>query len=110
MIWLPQLLAGLMLAWGLLPFNPYGYYIVLRWFCCGTFCFLAFRAFEQGRTNWVWILGILAALYNPVFRTSMSRGSWAAVNIATIGIAAVSVFALEARGAKARPAEPSGRP
>lgn len=42
-IWVPQLVAALMLLWGLNPENPYGYYILLRWVCCGIFAYLGLQ-------------------------------------------------------------------
>jgi len=98
-IWVPQLIAGLMLAWALNPANPYGYYILLRLVCCGIFAYLAFRAFEQGHQGWVWVLGVTAALYNPVLRVHLTRDVWSVVNVVTIGIAVASVFALKRGGA-----------
>lgn len=46
-IWLPQLVAGLMLLWALNPENPYGYYTLLRWVCCGIFAYLGFKGYEH---------------------------------------------------------------
>lgn len=89
-----------MLLWALNPENPYGYYILLRWVCCGIFAYLAFRSFGQGRQGWVWVLGITAAVYNPIFRVHLTREIWSVVNVVTIGIAVASVFALRVRGEK----------
>lgn len=97
-IWVPQLVAALMLLWALNPENPYGYYILLRWVCCGIFAYLAFRGIEQGLQGWSWVLGITAAMYNPILRVHLTREIWSVVNVATVGIAVASVFALKRRG------------
>jgi hypothetical protein len=69
--------AGLYIAWlvvaGLLVFaaverHPYSYYTLLRWICCPVFAYSAFAAYEKNRVLWVWVFGVLAALYNPIFR------------------------------------------
>ena len=73
-IWVPQLLASLMLLWALNPENPYGYYILLRWVCCGVFAYLAFKALDQGHQGWVWVLGITAAVYKARSLECTSRG------------------------------------
>jgi hypothetical protein len=96
-IWIPQTLAGVMLLWALKPDNPYGYYILLRWVCCGVFAYLAFQALEQEKQEWVWILGIIALIYNPIFRVHLNRELWSIINIATIGVAVVSIFTLRKR-------------
>ena len=102
-IWVPQLVAALMLLWALNPENPYGYYILLRWVCCGIFAYLAFRAVEHGHQSWVWVLGITAAVYNPILRVPLTRELWSVVNVVTIGIAVASVFALKRRGEGEKP-------
>jgi hypothetical protein len=84
---LPNAVVGLvvlLLFWALLPINPYTYYISLRWVCCPTLAYLCWAAFAQGRTDWALGLGIGALLYNPLARVSLSRGIWAAINLATI--------------------------
>ena len=96
-IWIPQLIACGMLLWALNPGNSYGYYILLRWICCGIFAYLAVQASKQEKEEWTWILGITAAIYNPIFRVSLNRELWSAVNIVTIGIAAVSIFVVNRR-------------
>lgn len=86
----PQLYVILMLLWALYPGNPYGYYILLRLVCCPVFAFLAYRAYEDGKTGWVWVLGVLAVIYNPFARVHLTREIWAVINIASIAVAAVS--------------------
>jgi len=103
-IWVPQLVAGLMLLWALNPENPYGYYVLLRWVCCGIFAYLAFKGYEQGHQGWVWVLGITAALYNPILRVHLTREIWSVVNVITIGIAVVSIFVLRFKNDKSDPA------
>jgi hypothetical protein len=93
-VWAPQFIASLMLLWALNSDNPYGYYILLRWVCCGVFAFLAFKAFGQEQQGWAWVLGITAAIYNPIFRVHLTREVWTVVNLITIGIAVASIFAI----------------
>ena len=81
-----------MLLWALNPTNPYGYYILLRWVCCGIFIYLATQANACEKKSWAWILGITAVVYNPIIRIHLTREIWIAVNIATIIIAIISIF------------------
>ena len=96
-IWIPQTVASVMLLWALNPDNPYGYYILLRWVCCGIFAYLAFQALELEKQSWVWTLGITAVIYNPIFRIHLNRELWSVINVVTIGIAIVSIFALRTK-------------
>ena len=91
-IWIPQVPVIGMLLWALTPENPYGYYVLLRWVCCGVFAYLAFHAFERTKRDWVWILGITTLIYNPIFIVHLSRGIWQVVNVVTIVIAVTSIF------------------
>lgn len=94
-IWVPQTIVGGMLLWALNPNNPYGYYILLRWVCCGVFAYLTFQTLEHEKQGWAWVLGITALVYNPVFRVPLGRELWVIVNVVTIGIAVVSIFAFK---------------
>lgn len=96
-IWIPQTVASIMLLWALEPGQPYGYYILLRWVCCGVFAYLAVQAYKQGLEDWVWVLGITAAVYNPIFRIHLTREIWSVVNIVTIGIALASINKLKSK-------------
>ncbi len=94
--WLPQAIAGGMLLWALYPGNPSGYYTLLHWVCCGTLIYLAYKAVSLKRQIWVWILGVTALVYNPIFRLHLGE-LWFAINIITAGIVVVSIFTLKIR-------------
>ena len=85
----------LMLLWALNPLNPYGYYILLRWVCCAVFVYLAIQAWNIEKQGWVWILGVTAAIYNPILRIHSTREMWSIVNLITIGLAVASIFVLK---------------
>jgi hypothetical protein len=97
-IWVPQLIAGVMLAWALNPHNPYGYYILLRWVCCAVFAYLAFQALAQEQQSCVWVLAMTAVVYNPIIRIHLTREIWSVLNAITIGIAVTSIFTVKLRG------------
>ena len=99
-IWVPQCIVSLMLLWALNPDNPYGYYILLRIACCAVFAYLARKAFHLERQGWVWILGIMAVVYNPIIPVHLTREIWALVNVLTIGIAVASIFAIRVKDEK----------
>lgn len=84
-----------MLLWALNPDNPYGYYILLRWVCCAAFAYLALKAFSLQKIGWVWVLGVMAVVYNPLIRIHLTREIWSVINLITIGIACGSIFVLK---------------
>jgi hypothetical protein len=83
-----------LLAWGLLPINPYGYYLFLRVVVCGITAYLAFQAHETRKIGWCWTLGITAIIYNPVIRVHLTREVWSVLNVATIAILVATVWTL----------------
>ena len=102
-MWMPQAIAIPMLLWALYPQNPYGYYILLRWVCCGVFTFLAFQAIAHEMHGWTWVLGTTALVYNPVFRVHLTREMWSVINVATVAIAISSIFFIRVKAAKNEP-------
>ena len=91
-IWLPQIIASLMLLWALNPSNPYGYYILLRYVCFTVFLYLTYLAYENDKFNWIWIMGISTLIYNPIIRIHLNREIWSIINVISIVIVLTSIF------------------
>ena len=89
-----------MLLFALNKENPYEYYIVLRWVVCAVFAYLATQAFKQSKSEWVWILGFVAGLYNPILPVHLTREIWTVINILAVAISIGSVIALSKKGKK----------
>lgn len=89
-----QLVAIGMLLYALAPWNPYGYYVLLRLVLCGVAIYLAVQAYRQMSLGWAWTFGIAAATYNPFIQVHLTRQIWSFVNLATIALIAVSISAL----------------
>ena len=94
-IWQPQAVVSVMLLWALYPGNPYGYYTLLRFVCCGIFAYLAVQSLALEKQGWSWVLGITAVVYNPIIPIHLTREIWSVVNIVTIGIAVMTIFTLK---------------
>ena len=86
-----------MLLLALNPYNPHGYYILLRWVVCGLFAYLTFQAIDQKRTEWAWTLGITAAVYNPFISMHFGREIWSVLNLLTVGTAVGSILKLKGK-------------
>ena len=65
---------------------------LLRWICCPLFVYSAFAAYANKHGVWVWVFGLLATLYNPIFRVHLDRSNWIGLNWITVGIIAVAGF------------------
>lgn len=101
-IWIPQLIAILMLAKGISSSNPYGYYILLRIICCAACAYLCVQAVVLKDKYWTWMLGVTAFIYNPIFPVKMVRDSWTVVNILTIIVLGISVGILKRKAPSKR--------
>ena len=85
-IWLSLGLAGACVI--ALADWPYGYYQLLRLAVTGYAAWIAWQAFERGRTIWAWTFGFLVILYNPIIKIALDKDTWAFVNLATAAIIA----------------------
>ena len=94
-LWVPQAVSAAMLLWALYPENSYGYYILLRWIVCPCFVFAAVQAFKQEKISLVWVLGVSAAIYNPILSLHLNRGLWSVLNLAGIAVGCWSVVAFK---------------
>ena len=93
--WIPPAIVTPMLLWAFYPDNPYGYYTLLRCVCCAAFVYLAIKALVCDKTGWVWILGVMAVIYNPFIRIHLNREIWSVVNVVTIIVIWYSAFILK---------------
>ena len=61
---------------------PYGYYQLLRWFTCGVGAYGAYISYEKKKIEWVWILGVIALIFNPIFRFYFAKETWKILDFA----------------------------
>jgi hypothetical protein len=90
-----KIIAILMLFWAL-AHNPYGYYQILRWVIACVTGYSAYMAYEQGKTTWVWIFGIIAVLFNPIAPIYLARETWSVIDLIVAAILFASIFKLKA--------------
>jgi tetratricopeptide (TPR) repeat protein len=89
-LYLAWLVAAGMLVSAAVESHPYSFYTLLRWICCPIFAYSAFAAHERNRMPWVWVFGVLALLYNPLFRVHLDRSTWVGVNWATAAVIVIA--------------------
>jgi hypothetical protein len=68
---------------------PYSFYVLMRLTVCAISIYLTHKSFGAGRTVWVWVLGAVAVLFNPVLPMRMHRSDWS-----TLDLIAASIFVL----------------
>ena len=77
-----------MLLLGAAPM-PYGYYTLLRLAGCIVFAVAAFAALARRYATLPWVYGLMALVFNPVFKLHFPKELWALIDVA----AAVLLFA-----------------
>lgn len=88
----PFLIAAIVaLLAAMLP-APYGYYQLLRLAVCALGLWGAVGNWREGRTVTAGVWGLLALLYNPVFRVHFDRETWTLINLATAGFLGVCLW------------------
>jgi hypothetical protein len=86
---LPAAIAAGFLLLAVFSHWPYSFYVLMRLTVCGIAVYLAHESFVAGRTVWVWVLGAVAVLFNPILPVRMHRSDWS-----TLDIIASSIFVL----------------
>ena len=87
------IIAAIMLLLALASW-PYGYYQFMRIVVCGTAGYGAYLALQAEQHPWLWILGAVAILFNPVFPIHFDRSVWRILDIVTAVVLGMSVRTL----------------
>ena len=82
------ILAGVMLLLAILAIWPYAYYQLMRIVVVIAAVFGAYIAFKHKRSAWVWILGAIAVVFNPLVPIHLDKESWIIPDL----IAAILMF------------------
>mgnify|MGYP001000638762 FL=1 len=76
-----RLIAAILLLVAIADFD-YGFYMLLRFIICAISVYLAYNAAKGGAEHWVWIFGIIAALFNPFLPVHLNKGLWKIIDSA----------------------------
>lgn len=71
---------------------PYGFYKVLRWVVCAAAAYSAYVAYETNKRVWIWLLGVIALLFNPLIKFHLSRDVWQPIDLLTGILILISLF------------------
>lgn len=70
---------------------PYSYYQILRWVVTIVALYSAYSAYKIKSTKWVYIMGAIAILFNPIAPIFLDKGTWQILDFITAGIFFVSL-------------------
>jgi hypothetical protein len=74
---------------------PYGYYILLRWVVTGTALFVLWTAYDSKKTPWLWIMGVVALLFNPIAPIYLDKDTWVVIDFIVAGLFLISIFKIK---------------
>jgi len=77
---------------GALLDNPYSYYQFLRWIILAVGAYSAYLAYESDKKVWMWILGLIALLFNPIIPFHFERETWQIIDVIVAAIFLISMF------------------
>lgn len=81
---------------------PYGYYIFLRWAVTGSALFVLWTAHSLKKNIWVYIMGAITLLFNPIAPIHLSKSTWAVIDSITAIIFILSIAVVNAHNDEGR--------
>jgi len=91
-IFLPFLFTVILLLIAIFPIKEYSYFILLRWVVRFSAIYVGYFLFQEKRNNWVWMMGIIAVVFNPIEPVHLNKGLWQVIDFVVAGIFFVLVF------------------
>jgi hypothetical protein len=85
----PALFAAAFLVLAVSSHWPYAFYVLMRLTVCAISLYLAHNSSTSGRVFWVWVLGAVALLFNPIFPMRMHRSDWSYLNMIAASLLAL---------------------
>lgn len=76
-------------------FWPYGYFVLLRWVVAGIALFTLWISYNSQRMGWIWIMGGIALLFNPILPIHLDKGIWQIIDFFVAILFLVSIFQIK---------------
>ncbi len=74
---------------------PYGYYVFLRWVATISAIFLVWIAYDLKKTFWLFSMGIVAILFNPIIPIHLDKEIWGVIDFIIAILFLVSIFKIK---------------
>ena len=72
---------------------PYGYFMLVRFVMMVACGWMAYQYYQQHKTVETWVFGILAMLFQPMYKIALGRTMWNIVDvIVAIGLIILFIF------------------
>jgi len=87
----------IMLLLAIPTFWPYGYYVLLRWVVTISAVFLLSLVYESKKTFWLFLMGIVAILFNPIIPIYLDKETWIVIDFIVAILFLVSIFKIKSK-------------
>jgi len=94
-ILLPSIIVVILLLVAVMPIKEYSYYIFIRWIVCLAAIYIAYCSYEAEKIYWIWIMGVVTLIFNPIIPLNLGKGIWSIVDFITAIIFFMNVFILK---------------
>ena len=74
---------------------PYGYYVLLRWAVTAVALFVLWAAYVLERRLWIFLMAIIAILFNPIVPIYLDKGTWVVIDFIVAGLFLASIFKIK---------------
>jgi len=74
---------------------PYGYYVFLRWLVTASALFLIWVAYNLKKTFWLFLMGIVAILFNPIIPVHLDKETWVIIDFIVAILFLISIFKIK---------------
>lgn len=91
-ILVPSIITSVLLLIAIFPIKQYGFFILLRWVVFITAVYVGFFMYQAKKATWIWLMGIIAVLFNPIKPIHLSKGFWQPVDFVTAIIFLISLI------------------
>jgi len=84
-----------MLLLAIPTFWAYGYYVLLRWIVTISAVFLLSLAYESKKAFWLFSMGIVAILFNPIIPVHLDKETWIIIDLVAAILFLISIFKIK---------------
>lgn len=111
-ILLPSLIVATLLIIAVFYIKEYSYYIFLRWIICLTAIYIGIYSYETKKIYWVWIMGLVVLIFNPIIPFHLGKDIWIIIDFITAIIFVITILIFREKKTKytvkAKPAKRLG--
>lgn len=93
----PAVIAAVMLLLAAFFAWPYGYYGLLRWVVCVASTFIAYHAWHSRCQSWMWVMGLIAVVFNPIVPVRLDRDTWRMFDLLAVIVLPIGAWPVDRR-------------